>query len=115
MDGEEKELTRGEMMSYIYQPDPAVRAAAYQEIYRIYKDQAPILGQMYQTLARDWRSEQVNLRKFKTPIAARNLFNDIPDDVVATMLQVCQENTGIFQRYFQGESPLAGHIQTAPV
>ena len=101
VNGVEKELTRGEIMSYIYQPDPQVRAEVYQEVYRLYKDQAPILGQMYQTLARDWRSEQVNLRKFKTPIAARNLFNDIPDDVVSTMLQVCQENTGVFQRYFK--------------
>ena len=101
VDGKEKELTRGEIMSYVHQPDADMRAAAYQEMYRVYKEQAPILGQMYQTLARDWRSEQLNLRKFKSPIAARNLFNDIPDDVVATMLQVCQENTGIFQRYFK--------------
>ncbi len=106
--GEEKGLTRGEIMSYIYQPDPQVRAEAYQEVYRIYKDQAPILGQMYQNLARDWRSEQVTLRKFKTPIAARNLFNDIPDDVVSTMLQVCQENTGVFQRYFKVKAKWLG-------
>lgn len=101
VDGEEKQLTRGEIMSYVYQADADLRAAAYQEMYRVYKEQAPILGQMYQTLARDWHSEQLNLRKFKSPITARNLFNDIPDDVVATMLQVCQENTGIFQRYFK--------------
>jgi oligoendopeptidase F len=106
--GKEKELTRGEIMSFVYQPDPQVRAAVYQEVYRIYKDQAPILGQMYQTLARDWRSEQVNLRKFKTPIAARNLFNGIPDDVVSTMLRVCQENTGIFQRYFKVKAKWLG-------
>lgn len=98
---EEKELTRGELMTYIYQPDATLRASAYQEMYRVYKEQAPILGQMYQTLVRDWRNEQVNLRKFKTPIAARNLFNDIPDDVVTTMLSVCQNNCGIFQRYFK--------------
>ncbi len=108
VDGKEKELTRGEMMSYVYQPDADVRAAVYQEVYRVYRDQAPILGQMYQTLARDWRSEQVNLRKFKTPIAARNLFNDIPDDVVTTMLQVCQKNSGIFQRYFKVKAKWLG-------
>jgi oligoendopeptidase F len=101
VDGKEKELTRGEVMSYVYQADAEMRATAYQEMYRVYQEQAPILGQMYQTLARDWRSEQLNLRKFKSPIAARNLFNDIPDDVVATMLKVCQENTSIFQRYFK--------------
>jgi len=99
--GEEKELTRGELMSYVYQPDADVRAAAYQELYRVYAQEGSILGQMYQTLARDWRSEQINLRKFKTPVAARNLFNDIPDDVVETLLQVCRENAPVFQRYFR--------------
>ena len=108
VDGEEKELSRGEIMSYIYQPNPQVRAEVYQEVYRVYQDQAPILGQMYQTLARDWYSEQVNLRKFKAPITARNLFNDIPDDVVTTMLHVCQENTGVFQRYFKVKAKWLG-------
>jgi oligoendopeptidase F len=45
-----------------------------------------ILGQMYQTLVRDWRNEQVDLRGFSSPIAARNLTNAIPDDVVNTLL-----------------------------
>jgi len=108
VDGEEKELTRGEIMKYVYQPNTDLRAAAYQELYRIYQEQAPILGQIYQSLARDWRSEQVKLRKFKSPIAARNLFNDLPDEVVTTMLNVCQENTSIFQRYFWVKSRWLG-------
>jgi len=108
VNGEEKELTRGEIMKYVYQPNADLRAAAYQELYRIYQEQAPILGQIYQSLARDWRSEQVKLRKFKSPIAARNLFNDLPDEVVTTMLNVCQENTRIFQRYFRVKSRWLG-------
>lgn len=108
VNGVEKELTRGELMSYVYQPDPEMRAAAYQELYRVYAQEGPILGQMYQTLARDWRNEQLNLRKFKTPIAARNLFNDIPDDVVETLLQVCRENAPVFQRYFRVKASWLG-------
>jgi oligoendopeptidase F len=100
VNGKKKELTRGEIMAYVYQPDPDLRANAYQEMYRVYRNEGPILGQMYQTLARDWRNEQINLRGFKTPITARNLFNDIPDDVVAMLLDVCQKNAPIFQRYF---------------
>jgi oligoendopeptidase F len=62
---------------------------------------APILGQMYQTLVRDWRNENVTLRKFSSPIAVRNLANDIPDEVVDTLLDVARKNAGIFQRYFK--------------
>ena len=79
VDGEVKELTRGELMVYVRQHDADLRAAAYQELYRVYGEEGPILGQMYQTLVRDWRNEQVDLRRFSNPISARNLMNDIPD------------------------------------
>ncbi len=101
VDGEVKELTRGELMVYVRSPDPAMRAAAYQEMYRIYSQDAPILGQMYQTLVRDWHNEHLDMRHYASPLAVRNLGNDIPDDVVDTLLNVCQANIAVFQRFFQ--------------
>lgn len=101
VDGEERELTRGEIMVYARHHDPSLRQAAYQELYRVYGQDAPVLGQIYQTLVRDWRNEQVDLRKFSTPISARNLTNDIPDEVVSTLLDVAERNAGVFQRFFQ--------------
>ncbi len=101
VDGEEKEMTRGELMTLAYSPRPELRAAAYQELYRVYGQDASILGQMYQTIVRDWHNEQIDLRGFATPISARNLVNDIPDAVVETLLNVAQRNTGVFQRFFQ--------------
>jgi len=99
-DGELKEMTRGELMVYASHQNPDMRASAYQELYRVYAEDGPILGQMYQTLVRDWRNEQVDLRNFRSPLAARNLINDIPDEVVDTLLGVCEQNAGVFQRYF---------------
>ncbi len=99
--GEEKELTRDSLMVYVRQSDPNLRAAAYQELYRVYENDGTILGQIYQTLVRDWRNEQVDLRHFPTPISARNLMNDIPDEVVNTLLDVSERNANIFQRYFR--------------
>jgi len=101
VDGETRELTRGELMVYARQHRPELREAAYRELYHVYGKDGPILGQMYQTLVRDWRNEQVNLRHFASPISARNLANDIPDEVVDTLLDVSQKNTPIFQRFFQ--------------
>ena len=101
VDGEVKELTRGEVMVYARHHDPDLRHRAYQELYRVYGDDGPILGQMYQTLVRDWRNEQVDLRRFGAPIAARNLMNDIPDQVVDTLLEVCKRNAPLFQRFFR--------------
>jgi oligoendopeptidase F len=101
VDGEVREMTRGELMVYARHHSAELRAAAYQELYRVYAQDGPILGQMYQALVRDWRNEQVDLRHFTSPISSRNLGNDIPDQVVNTLLEVCQSNAAIFQRYFR--------------
>ncbi|HEX7976654.1 MAG TPA: M3 family oligoendopeptidase [Anaerolineales bacterium] len=108
VDGEEKELTRGELMIYVRSADPDLRAAAYQELYRVYGNDSPVLGQIYQTLVRDWRNEEVELRHFSSPIAARNLANDIPDGVVDTLLEVSKRNAPIFQRFFKLKARLLG-------
>jgi oligoendopeptidase F len=108
VDGQEQELTRGELMVHARGHDPALRQAAYQELYRVYGQDGPVLGLIYQTLVRDWRNEQVDLRHFASPLAARNLANDIPDDVVDTLLQVCQRNAPLFQRYFRLKARLLG-------
>ena len=99
--GETKEMTRGELMTYVRGADADLRAAAYQELYQVYGDDGPILGQMYQTRVRDWGNENVNLRSFAEPISARNLGNDIPDEAVDTLLDVCAKNTDVFQRFFK--------------
>jgi len=101
VDGEIKELTRDSLMVYVRKPDPDLRAAAYQELYRVYGEDGKILGQMYQNRTRDWYNEQVELRKFSSPMSARNLENDLPDNVVDTLLEVCRRNASLFQRYFR--------------
>lgn len=108
VNGEQKELTRGELMMYARDVDPDLRARAYQELYKVYGEDGSILGQIYQTLVRDWRNEQVNLRKHASPVSARNRINDIPDQVVDTLLDVCQRNAPVFQRFFRLKAKLIG-------
>ncbi len=101
VDGKTKELTRGELMNYAYSPDPKMRAAAYKEQFRVYGNDGPVLGQMYQTRVRDWYNEGITLRKFKTPNSVRNLMNDIPDEAVDALLDVAKQNAPVFQRFFK--------------
>ena len=101
VDGKTQELTRAQLMSRYYSTDPKERAKAYQELYRVYGDDGPILGQMYQTRVRDWHNENVGLRKFGSPISARNLMNDIPDEAVDALLDVARKNAPVFQRFFK--------------
>jgi oligoendopeptidase F len=101
VDGEVKELTRGELMALVQGPDPDVRAACYQELYRVFGEDGLVLGQMYQTIVRDYHNENIDMRGFEKPISVRNLDNDIPDDVIDVLLDVAEKNAGIFQRYFK--------------
>jgi oligoendopeptidase F len=108
VEGEVKELTRGELQVYMRKPEADLREAAYQEFYRVYQEDSPILGQIYQYRMRDWYSEKVGLRGYKTPISVRNLANDVPDEVVETLLDVCQTNRGIFHRFFALKAQILG-------
>ncbi len=101
VNGEEKRLTRAELSAYIYSPDPDLRAAAYRELYRVYGQEAPVLAQIYVHRVRDWYNEHVRLRGFSSPIAVRNLANDIPDEAVQVLLDVSRQNARLFQRYFR--------------
>ena len=101
IDGETKQLTRDVLMVYARHPDPALRERAYQSVLGVYGENGPLLASIYAALVRDWRIENVDLRKHKTPIAVRNLANDLPDKVVETLLRVIHKNRGLFQRYFK--------------
>ena len=101
VDGETQTLTREELMQHAYAPDGALREAAYRELFRVYERENGILGQIYAARVRDWHSENVGLRNYGSPIAVKNLGNNVPDAAVEALLQVCQDNAGLFQEYFR--------------
>jgi oligoendopeptidase F len=101
LNGTRKTMTREELTSYLRHTQGRLREAAYRELYRVYADQHDLLGEIYKTLVNDWKAENLQLRHFTSPIATRNLGNDIPDEAVTSLLKVCQKNAGIFQDYFR--------------
>src|SRR5687767_10877118 len=101
VDGKPKSLTRDQLGAYFRHPSAEVRRAAYRELYRVYEDHSTVLGQIYLHRVRDWNAEAVEIRGYASAISARNLSNDLPDNVVDTLLEVCRKNVGLFQRYFQ--------------
>lgn len=121
IDSQAKQLTRGELTTYVRHPSAELRAGAYQELYRVYQAEAPVLAQIYIHRVRDWASENLNLRHFEAPIAVRNRGNDVPDQVVDTLLAVCAEQASLFQRYFKlkagwlGETKLRRYDLYAPL
>lgn len=94
-------LTREELTAYLRHPSARLREAAYHELYRVFAGQHDLLGEIYKTLVHDWKAENLQLRRFSSPIATRNLGNDIPDKAVDALLAVCRRNGEIFQEYFR--------------
>lgn len=105
-EGRTKTVNRESLMAYVRSPRASVRQGAYQELYRVFSTQRDVLGEIYKTLVNDWKSENLGLRHFTSPIATRNLGNDVPDRAVDVLLSVCAKNAGIFQQYFK----LKAHI-----
>ncbi len=108
VDGETQRLTRDEATSLVFSPQPEVREAAYRELLRVYKDEAKILGQIYVNRVRDWSHEQIELRGFGSPIAARNVANDVPDRAVEVLLETGAEAAAVFRRYFRWKAGQLG-------
>ncbi len=100
-DGKKQTFTRDVLMQYVRDPRPEIREAVYRELYRVFGAEASVLAQIYNARVRDWDSENIGLRKISSAIAVRNLSNDIPDEVVDTLLEVCRTEAGVFQKYFR--------------
>jgi len=105
--GQNKKLNREQLSAYVRHPSAGVRKATYQELLRVYRSQADVLGEIYKSLILDWKNEG-ELRQYPTPVSIRNINNDIPDTVVATLLKCCRKNRHIFQAYFRLKGQLCG-------
>lgn len=108
VNGKKKLLNREELMTFVRSHKASMRQAAYQELYRVFFAQRDLLAEMYKTLVNDWKSENLSLRRFASPIATRNLGNDVPDGAVEALLSVCAENADLFQQYFKLKASICG-------
>ena len=100
IDEETHILTRSQLMDFVRDPSPELREAAYRSFLEVYGAHLDELAQIYRFIAADWHDENVVLRGISSPISARNLEENVPDDVVDVLLEACRDNAGLFQRYF---------------
>jgi oligoendopeptidase F len=106
--GKRRTLNREQLSAFVRSPRARLREAAYRELYRVFETQRDLLGETYKMLVNDWKSEQLDLRKFGAPLSVRNLQNDVPDEAVTALLSVCTKNAPLFQYYFKLKARLCG-------
>ncbi|MDR1309057.1 MAG: M3 family oligoendopeptidase, partial [Deltaproteobacteria bacterium] len=100
--GEAGTMGREELMVHARSHLPGVREGAYRELYRVYGQAGPHLGQIFLALAGDWHLEQVSVRRHASPQAARNKINDLGAETVESLLRVCRRRVPeVFGPYFR--------------
>ena len=94
------------LVTLVRSSSPTERIAAYKSLWSTYKKNSGVLGEIYINRVLNWHNEYIILRKFPSPISVRNLYNNIDDKTVETLIEVCRANAGIFQRYFKEKSKM---------
>ncbi|MBA3283622.1 MAG: M3 family oligoendopeptidase [Nitrosopumilus sp.] len=94
------------LVSLVRSSQPSERVAAYKSLWSTYKKNSGVLGEIYINRVLNWHDEYITLRKFPSPISVRNLYNNIDDKTIETLLKVCRSNAIIFQNYFKEKSKM---------
>jgi oligoendopeptidase F len=96
------------MLSLIRSTRSEEREAAYKSLLQVYKKNSGVLGEIYQNRVIEWRNEYITMRRFKSAISVRNIYNKLDDTTVETLLSVCRRNAVIFQDYFKQKAKILG-------
>lgn len=107
IDGESKELSQSEILAFNYHPDRALREKATDSLAATLRENAPTLTFIMNTLLAE-KEVMDRLRGFPTPESSRNLDNELPDEAVATMVEVVVKNFSIVAAYYRLKGKLLG-------
>lgn len=99
--------SQSELLALVYSPKAEIRKAAYTTLLKKQKEHLDKFFAIYQGIVKDWGYE-ARLRGHKSPIEVRNWANQVPDAAVESLLEVCSNNIGIFQRYFKWKAKKLG-------
>ncbi|MFH1916464.1 MAG: M3 family oligoendopeptidase [Nanoarchaeota archaeon] len=95
-----KKISQNELMVNFRDKSPQTRKEAYISLLTTYSQYKDVIGEVYRAIVNTWREENVTIRKYASPINVRNIYNDLPDGIVDTLLSVCQKNEKEFHRFF---------------
>jgi len=96
------------LMSLVRSEKSEEREAAYKALFAVYKKYSGILGEIYTNLIIQWHDENIKMRGFDSAISVRNMYNDIGDEIINTLLNTCKQNILIFHKYFKLKAKMLG-------
>lgn len=108
IDGKKKKLTREEISGLVRSIKPKTREAAYKSLLSKFTENKGVLGEIYQNIVLNWKDEGIDIRGYKSPISMRNIGNDVDDNTIDSLLQVCKKNSPVFQKFFLLKAKMLG-------
>ena len=108
VDGKKRSMNREQLTTLVRSRKADTRMAAYKSLFSKYNENKGVTGEIYQNIVLNWRDEGIGMRGFSSPIMIRNIHNDIGNETVKTLLNVCKKNTKVFQNYFAHKAKLLG-------
>lgn len=103
-----KFFNKEKLISMIRSPKHEEREAAYKSLLQVYRKNSGVLSEIYLNRVIQWRDEYMNMRGFNSAISVRNIYNNIEDSTVQTLLGVCKRNASIFHNYFKVKARMLG-------
>lgn len=120
--GVEKKLTEEEIRAFAKNPNRDIRrraAESMNSVYLIHQNQIT-LGNLYTGIVKNW-SSSMELRGYKTVMSKRNISEQVPDNVVDTLMSEVQKFYPLYQRFLRakqkhlGLDTLYGYDVHAPI
>jgi len=99
--------TLAEINGLTYSADPYTREEAYRARFEQYSNNIDKFFIIYQAIVKDWNYE-AKLRGYTSAISMRNAANQVSDQVIETLMQVCESNIEIFQKFFSLKARMLG-------
>ncbi len=93
-------LPEQEALSLLHDPDRTVRKAAARGLTEGFKHHAPLFTFIFNQVLADHASDN-RLRHFESPIASRNLANEIDPGAVEMLLSLCESHYSLVARYYE--------------
>jgi oligoendopeptidase F len=99
-DGEQQQLPLDAVLMLLRNPQRSLRQHAFTSLFDTLRGQTPTLTYIYNTLIQDHLIMDT-MRHYPDPMLPMHLYNEMDPDVIATMMEVVEQNYAIAHRYFR--------------
>ncbi len=102
-------LTEEEIRAFAKNPDREIRkkaAESMNSVYLVHQNQIT-LGNLYTGIVKNW-SSSMELRGYKTVMSKRNISEQVPDNVVDTLMSEVQKFYPLYQRFLRAKQKHLG-------